>query len=178
MGCRMTAPRASAAREIPERRENWAEAVSQGGAKCVITTRSGHVLVSDEPPGFAGGTGGENVGPTPTGLLATAFAADIPVIVRRIARELAIELAGVRARVTIAWNPRGIAGTANISPAPYEAVSEIWLDTNASTAVLAQLQAAYEKRCPLRALFSNSGCRMVDRWHIEPITGKATEEAR
>lgn len=173
----MTAPPTNAQGSIPERRENWAEAVSHGGAKCVIATRSGHVLVSDEPPGFAGGAGGENTGPTPTGLLAAAFAADIPVIVQRIARELAVDLSGVRARVTIAWNPRGIAGEPDVNPAPYEAVSEIWLKTSADAAVLARLQAGYESRCPLRALFRNSGCRMAERWHIEPLTIKAKEEA-
>ena len=38
--------------------------------------RRGHVLVSDEPAGFAGGAGGENAGPTPTGFLVAAFAAE------------------------------------------------------------------------------------------------------
>jgi hypothetical protein len=175
----MTDPRAqSASDEIPARRENWAEAVSQDGARCVISTRSGHVLVSDEPPGFVGGAGGTNTGPTPTGLLAAAFAADIPVIVRRIAGELAIDVEAIRARVTIAWNPRGIAGAAGISPAPFEAVSEIWLRTGADRPAMARLQAAYESRCPLYALFRNSGCRMTDRWHVESDQSQAREETR
>src|SRR3954467_14440891 len=65
---------------IPERRENWAEAEFKGKAKSVITLRDGHVMISDEPPGFAGGFGGENAGPTPTGFLVAAFVADIPAM--------------------------------------------------------------------------------------------------
>jgi uncharacterized OsmC-like protein len=151
---------------IPARRENWAEAVFQGGAKCVVTTRSGHVLLSDEPAGFPGGAGGENTGPTPTGLLASAFAADIPVMVQRIARELGIEIAGMRARVTIAWNPRVIAGIAEGSPAPAEALSEIWLSTSAAPKLLARLRAEYERRCPLYNLFRQSGCKMTEAWKV------------
>jgi uncharacterized OsmC-like protein len=152
--------------KIPARRENWAEAVFQGGAKCVVTTRSGHVLLSDEPAGFPGGAGGANTGPTPTGLLASAFAADIPVMVQRIARELGIEIAGMRARVTIAWNPRVIAGIADGSPAPAEALSEIWLSTSAAPKAVARLREEYERRCPLYNLFRQSGCRMTEVWKI------------
>ena len=93
--------------EIPARRENWAEAEFKGGARSIDTLKSGHVLVADEPPGFAGGAGGENSGPTPTGFLVAAFAADIPAMLNRIARELGIEIVSLRARVQIAWNPRG-----------------------------------------------------------------------
>ena len=111
---------------IPERRENWAEAEFKGRAKSVITLRDGHVMIADEPPGFVGGFGGENAGPTPTGFLAAAFAADIPAMLNRIAREMSFEIAAMRARVTIAWNPRGIAGAEGISQTPFEAVSEIF----------------------------------------------------
>jgi len=142
--------------------------VSQGGAKSVVTTRSGHVLLSDEPPGFAGGAGGENTGPTPTGLLAAAFAADIPVLTHRIAREMKITIVSMRARVTIAWNPRGIAGVAEISPAPAEAFAEVWIETDAKASIIGDLRAAYERRCPLYNLFRNSGCRVTETWHVQP----------
>ena len=151
---------------IPERRENWAEATLQGGAKCHIVTRSGHVLVSDEPPHFPGGAGGENTGPTPTGLLASAFAADIPVVLQRIANELGIRISSVRARVTIAWNPRGVAGAPDVSPAPHEALSEIWLRADQEHLV-DRLREAYERRCPMYNLFRQAGCRMRDDWHVE-----------
>lgn len=150
---------------IPERRENWAEATLQGGAKCHIVTRSGHVLVSDEPPHFPGGAGGENAGPTPTGLLASAFAADIPVVLQRIARELGLRISSVRAKVTIAWNPRGVAGADGVCPAPQEARSEIWLQADQQHLVN-QLRDAYERRCPIYNLFRQSGCRMTDEWHF------------
>jgi len=82
--------------DIPERRENWAEAEFKGRAKSVITLRDGHVMMADEPPAFIGGFGGENAGPTPTGFLAAAFAADIPAMLNRIARELGFEIAALK----------------------------------------------------------------------------------
>ena len=83
--------------DYPETRENWAEAEFKGRAKSVITLRDGHVMIADEPPGFVGGFGGENAGPTPTGFLAAAFAADIPAMLNRIAKpEESRSMAGQR----------------------------------------------------------------------------------
>jgi len=154
--------------EIPARRDNWAEAEFKGGAKSILTLRSGHVLVSDEPPGFAGGAGGDNAGPTPTGFLVAAFAADIPAMLNRIARELDMEIVSLRARVSIAWNPRGIAGEEGIEPTPFEAVSDIRLETQADASTVERMKVAYERRCPLHNLFRKAGCRMVEHWHIKP----------
>jgi uncharacterized OsmC-like protein len=155
--------------DIPARRENWAEAEFKGGAKSIITLKSGHVLVSDEPAGFAGGAGGENAGPTPTGFLAAAFAADIPVILQRIARERGIALHAITAKVTIAWNPRGIAGLDGVEPTPFEAVSDIGICTNASGLDIDDLKAAYARRCPLYNLLRKSGCKMIENWRVERI---------
>ena len=155
--------------EIPERRENWAEAEFVAGAKSVITLRSGHVLVADEPAAFPGGAGGDNVGPTPTGFLVAAFAADIPAMLNRIARELDVDIRSLRARVQIAWNPRAIADVApGVEPIPYEAVTDIWVSLS-NAAVLEKMRAAYEKRCPLYNLFKKAGCKMVERWHCQSV---------
>lgn len=155
---------------IPARRENWAEAEFKGGAKSVVTLKSGHVLVADEPAGFAGGAGGDNAGPTPTGFLAAAFAADIPVMLQRIARERGIALRSIVARVTIAWNPRVIAALEEGDPAPFEAVSDIRIRTSASDVEIDAMKAAYARRCPLHNLFRKSGCRMVEIWNVESAT--------
>lgn len=162
----MTAPSFD---HLPARRENWAEAEFKGKAKSVITLRDGHVMIADEPPGFVGGFGGENAGPTPTGYLAAAFAADIPAMLNRIARELGFEIAALRARVQFAWNPRGIAGAEGIAPTPFEAISDIWLTAAADAAAIDRMKSAYEQRCPLHNLFSKAGCRMQDNWHVERV---------
>ena len=155
--------------DIPARRENWAEAEFTGGARSIVTLKSGHVLVADEPPGFAGGTGGENSGPTPTGFLVAAFAADIPAMLNRIARETGIEIVSLRARVKIAWNPRGIAGADGIEPVPFEAISDIWLKSPADHTAIERMKSAYERRCPLHNLFRKAGCRMIENWHVASI---------
>jgi len=152
---------------IPERRENWAEAEFKGKAKSVITVRDDHVLITDEPPGFVGGFGGENAGPTPTGYLAAAFVADIPAMLNRIAREMGLEIVSLRARVQFAWNPRGIAGAEGIAPTPFEAVSDIWIKSSTDEATIDKMKSDYERRCPLYNLFKKAGCRMVENWHVE-----------
>ena len=108
------------------------------------------------------------MGPTPTGFLVAAFAADIPAMLNRIARELGFEIASLRARVQIAWTPRGIAGAEGIAPIPFEVVSEIWLKASADAATIEQMKAAYDRRCPLHNIFKQAGCRMIDNWHCEP----------
>ena len=151
---------------IPERREAWAMADFEGRARCVITVKGGHTLITDEPADLAGGLGGDNAGPTPLGYLVAAFAADIPVVLERIAREMQMTISAMRAKTTIVYNPRGIRGLPGYEPTPHEAVSDIWLTTRADAEALAALQAQYEQRCPVYNILRKSGCRMIDNWHI------------
>ena len=153
--------------DYPENRENWAEAEFKGGAKCLITVKSGHTLMADEPAGFAGGAGGTNEGPTPSGFLVSAFAADIPVMLQRIANELDIKITGMRAKVSIEFSPRGIAGFPGYEPAPHKAVSDIRFTTDAPGHLIDELKAQYLRRCPLYNLFHRSGCAMTENWHID-----------
>ena len=153
--------------DYPATRENWAEAVFEGRAKCTITTKSGHTLVADEAPGFVGGAGGDNAGPTPSGLLAAAFAADIPVMLQRIANELEIVVSAMRTKVSIEFSPRGIAGFPGYEPRMLKATSDIWITTAADAETISELQTQYLRRCPLHALFKNSGCTMIEHWHID-----------
>jgi uncharacterized OsmC-like protein len=154
--------------DYPEIRENWAEAVFEGRARCAVTIKSGHTLISDEAPGFAGGAGGTNAGPTPSGLLVAAFAADIPVMLQRIANEIGLEIKSMKAKVSIEYSPRGIAGFVGYHPGMLKAVSDIWIVTNGPAPLVEDLKAQYLRRCPLYALFKTSGCAMVDNWHIAP----------
>lgn len=156
--------------DYPETRENWAESEFKGRAKCLITVKSGHTLISDEPAGFAGGAGGANEGPTPSGLLVSAFAADIPVMLQRIANERDFDIAAIRAKVSIEFSPRGIAGFAGYEPAPSKAVSDIWITTNSPATSIEELKSEYLRRCPLYNLFHKSGCVMIDNWHIDRST--------
>jgi uncharacterized OsmC-like protein len=157
--------------DYPEVRENWAEADFKGGAKCAITVKSGHKLMADEPAGFAGGAGGTNEGPTPSGFLVSAFAADIPVMLQRIGNELDLSIVAMRAKVSIEFSPRGIAGFAGYEPAPSKAVSDIWITTDAPPQAIEEMKSQYLRRCPLYNLFHKSGCAMVENWHIKRSAG-------
>jgi uncharacterized OsmC-like protein len=152
--------------DYPEIRENWAEAVFEGRARCAVTVKSGHTLISDEAPGFAGGAGGSNAGPTPSGLLVAAFAADIPVMLQRIANEIDLEIKSMKAKVSIEYSPRGIAGLPGYHPGMLKAVSDIWIVSAGPDALIEELKSQYLRRCPLYALFKTSGCTMVDNWHV------------
>ena len=101
----------------------------EGRARCAVTVKSGHTLISDEAPGFAGGAGGTNAGPTPSGLLVAAFAADIPVMLARIASEIDLDIKAMSAKVSIEYSPRGIAGFPGYDPSMQKAVSDIWIVT-------------------------------------------------
>lgn len=152
---------------LPDRREIWAEAVFEGRARCAVEVKGGHSLISDEPAGLAGGLGGENAGPTPLGLVAAGFAADIPVIIARIADEMGIEIAEMSARASIVFDPRGIKGLEGFEPTPFEAVSDIHLTCTAGDAEIEALKAAYIRRCPVYNILRNSGCRMIDNWSVK-----------
>lgn len=152
---------------IPERREAWAEADFEGRARCAITVKGGHTLIADEPADLPGGLGGDNAGPTPLGYLVAAFAADIPVVLERIAREMQIVIDAMRAKATIVYNPRGIRGLTGYEATPYEAVSDIWLTTSVGTEALRELRTQYERRCPVYNILRKSGCQMIDNWHID-----------
>ncbi len=160
----MTTPHPAA---VPERRETWASADFEGRARCTITVKGGHTLIADEPADLAGGVGGDNAGPTPLGYLVAAFAADIPVVLERIAREMHLEIQAMRAKTTIVYNPRGIRGLPGYEPTPHEAISDIWLTTTATSEAIEQLKAQYAQRCPVYNILRKSGCRMIDNWYVD-----------
>jgi hypothetical protein len=100
-------------------------------------------------------------------LLAAAFAADIPVMLQRIANEIGLEITAMRAKVSIEYSPRGIAGFPGYTPNMLKAVSDIWVVTDGPEPLVEELKSQYLRRCPLYALFKNSGCSMVDNWNID-----------
>ena len=73
----------------------------------------------------------------------------------------------MRAKVSIEYSPRGIAGFPGYDPSMQKAVSDIYITTDGDPAKVEDLKAQYLRRCPLHALFKNSGCAMVENWRIE-----------
>ena len=73
----------------------------------------------------------------------------------------------MRAKVSIEYSPRGIAGFPGYDPLMQKAVSDIYIATDGEPAKIEDLKAHYLHRCPLYALFKNSGCAMIENWHIE-----------
>lgn len=149
-------------KELPEKTDNWAEADFKGHAKSIVTVKSGHTLIVDEPKRL----GGTDEGPSPTGYLASSFAGCTVVILERCAKDAKLEIESLRVKSTIVYSPRGVAGQEGYPSQPSEATSEVWLRINAGPERVEALKAAYFRRCPIYNLFKASGCRMDDIWHV------------
>ena len=67
-------------KELPEITSNWAEADWKGHQKSVVTTKSGHTVIVDEPRAL----GGSDEGPSPMGYLFTSLAGCTTVIIARV----------------------------------------------------------------------------------------------
>lgn len=149
-------------KEIPETTENWAELDFKGHAKGIVTTKSGHTIIVDEPKPL----GGSNEGPSPTGYLVASLAGCTAVILERAMKDAKLEIESLKVKSNIIYSPRGIAGQDGYQPHPTEAQTEIWLKTNANAEQMEAAKADYYKRCPIYNLFIASGCKMVDTWHV------------
>ena len=93
-------------KELPEKSENWAEADFRGHAKSVVTVKSGHTVIVDEPRRLGGSLAG-----------CTA------VIVDRVARDMKPKVESLKVKSTIVYSPRGIAGQEGCPSQPIEAAS-------------------------------------------------------
>lgn len=149
-------------KELPEKTDNWAEADFQGHAKSVVTVKSGHSLIVDEPKRL----GGSDEGPSPTGYLVASLAGCTAVIVERVAKDMKLEIESMRVKSTIVYSPRGIAGQEGYPSHPTEAASEVWLRIDADAEQVEALKADYFRRCPIYNLFKGAGCKMEDTWHV------------
>ncbi|MEE9273791.1 MAG: OsmC family protein [bacterium] len=149
-------------KELPETTDNWAEADFKGHAKSIVTTKSGHTIIIDEPQRL----GGSNEGPSPTGYLVASLAGCTAVILERCAKDAKLEIDSLRIKSNIVYSPRGIAGQEGYQAHPTEAHSDVWLEIKASDEQIEALKADYFRRCPVHGLFRASGCKMVDNWHI------------
>ncbi len=149
-------------KELPEKTDNWAEADFKGHAKSIVTVKSGHSLIVDEPKRL----GGTDAGPSPTGYLVASLAGCTAVILERVAKDAKLEIESLRVKSTIHYSPRGIAGQEGYEARPTEAVSEVWLKIGAGPQQVEDLKKQYFRRCPLYGLFQASGCKMTDIWHV------------
>ena len=101
-------------KELPEITSNWAEADWKGHQKSIVTTKSGHTVIVDEPKAL----GGSDEGPSPTGYLFASLAGCTTVIVERVANDLGIQIDGMKVRAEGFYSPRGIAGQDGYESAP------------------------------------------------------------
>jgi uncharacterized OsmC-like protein len=150
------------AKELPEKTDNWAEADFKGHAKSVVTVKGGHTMIVDEPKRL----GGSDEGPSPTGYLVSSLAGCTAVILERVMKDSKFEVESLKVKSTIVYSPRGIAGQEGYHSNPSEAISEIWLKTNATADQMESVKSDYFRRCPVYNLFKASGCQMTDNWHV------------
>ena len=72
-------------------------------------------------------------------------------MLQRIANELDLKIVSMRAKVSIEFSPRGIAGFPGYEPAPTKAVSDIWITTDAPAPAIEELKTQYSDgaRCTI-----------------------------
>ena len=150
-------------KELPEITSNWAEADWKGHQKSVVTTKSGHTVIVDEPRAL----GGSDEGPSPMGYLFTSLAGCTSVIIERVAKDLGIQIDSMKVRAEGFYSPRAIAGEEGYESGPTEVRSDITLKTSASDEEIENLKKEYFKRCPVFNLFRKSNAKMIDNWVIE-----------
>mgnify|MGYP004005202573 FL=1 len=149
-------------KELPETTENWAEADFKGHAFSEVSVKGGHTLIVDEPKRL----GGSDQGPSPLGYLATSLAGCTAVIVERCVKDAKLDIESMKVKSPIVYSPRGIGGVAGYKSNPSEAITDVWIKIDATPEQIEAVKADYMKRCPVYNLFSASGCKMIDNWHV------------
>lgn len=149
-------------KELPETTENWAEADFKGHAKSIVTVKGDHTLIVDEPKRL----GGSDSGPSPLAYLAASLAGCTAVIVERCVKDAKLEIKSMKVKSTIIYSPRGIGGVEGYKSNPSEAITDVWIKIGATPGQVEAIKADYMKRCPVYNLFSASGCKMTDNWHV------------
>ncbi len=153
---------ADAADAVMAKQERRVRARKLEGYKVELRARN-LVWHADEPKA----SGGTDAGPTPREMALGALAACVAVITSRCAQDLGFKYRdqSIEARGTA--DPRGAKDADNnISPNFDRVEVKITLATDEPEERVAELKRQHKGRCPISALFRESGCELVEEWHI------------
>lgn len=123
-----------------------------------------HSFLADEP---AQG-GGSDMGPTPRELALGALSACIAVITTKVAKGLDFNVVAQEVEVRGTADPRGAREADNgVSPNFDRVEAKIHLTTDESDERVEELKRQHHGRCPISALYRESGCELVEEWIVK-----------
>ncbi|MEE9256779.1 MAG: OsmC family protein [bacterium] len=135
-----------------------------GGTKVELRARNLQPWVADEPKA----AGGNDEGPTPREMALGALAACVTVITHKAAKGLDFKYEDQSVEVRGTADPRGAKDADNgVSPNFDYVEVRITLVTDEPEDRIAELKRQHHGRCPISALFRESGCELVENWTIE-----------
>lgn len=136
------------------------------GVRTVVTTTSGTSLATDEPVE----RGGRGSAPTPLETVVGALCGCSAVTFERAAREMALEYDGIEFEASYTLDRRGLLGEAPVRPYFSTVDVQALVRTTAPPAVLAEVVAITETRCPVRNLLADAGVDLVIDWRPAPVS--------
>ncbi|NCC47972.1 MAG: OsmC family peroxiredoxin [Clostridia bacterium] len=122
-----------------------AQAHSENPTKTVVRT-NGFTVIVDEPKN----QGGTNEGPTPVDYVLAALAGCLNVVSHVVAKELDMNLNGVKIDLEGDLNPAKFMGMSDAERAGYQSIRvTLRPDTDADAATKEKWRLAVESRCPV-----------------------------
>ncbi|MDD2579570.1 MAG: OsmC family protein [Eubacteriales bacterium] len=122
-----------------------AQAHSENPTKTVVRT-NGFTVIVDEPKN----QGGTNEGPTPVDYVLAALAGCLNVVGHVVAKELGMNLNGVKIDLEGDLNPAKFMGMSDAERAGYQSIRvTLRPDTDADAATKEKWRLAVESRCPV-----------------------------
>ena len=146
------------------RQERRVRAKWLGGTKIELRARNLDPWYADEPK--SGGGGDE--GPSPREMALGALGACIMVITHKVAADLEFRYSEQSTELRGTADPRGAKDADNgVSPNFTSVDAKITLVTEEPDERIEELKRQHRNRCPISALFRESGVQMNEEWIIK-----------
>ncbi|MBI3129144.1 MAG: OsmC family protein [Candidatus Tectomicrobia bacterium] len=148
---------------VMAKQERRVRAQWKGNCKVELKARS-LAWMADEPKA----AGGEDAGPTPREMALGALAACVTIVTHKVAEDLKFRYSDQSIEVRGTADPRGAKDADNgISPNFDHVQVKITLVTDEPEERVAELKRQHKGRCPISALFRESGCGLEEEWIVK-----------
>ncbi len=138
-----------------------------GVAQTVRPAGSAHEILTDAPCAF----GGNESAPSPISYALASLVSCSQVTAQIVAKELGVRLDTFAFDLSADLDTAVMVGGARDAHATFERVDvTATVRTDATPDQFATLKAETDRRCPIFALFAQSGVDIRSTWHAEPIT--------
>ncbi|MHB8758371.1 MAG: OsmC family protein [Bacillota bacterium] len=134
----------------------------EGQAKTAVYVRDFPPLFMDEPPAMGGG----DAGPSPMEYVLAALCGCTAIILKMVAKEIGVAIAGIEISAGGTIDPRGFQGNPRVRDHFQQVTERVSLTTDASPERLEELKKAWADRCPAYNLLKDAGINMNVEWDV------------